>query len=317
MTEESKQEQGWEKIALEKLAFHALNEQKRARRWGILFKVLTFLYLAWVLILFSPSDLKRGPDLSASHTAVVKISDIIMDDKAASAETVIKGLQAAFEDKKTKGILLTINSPGGSPVQAGYIYDEIYRLRKKYPNTKIYAIAGDLCTSAAYYIASAADQIYADKASLIGSIGVLMNGFGFTGAMSKLGIERRLFTAGEKKGLLDPFSPLKQDDIKFIHTLLETVHKQFITSVKKGRGSRLKEDPDLFSGLFWTGEQALALGLIDGLGSPESVARDVIKEETVRDFTVEESFADRFAKKFGSFVGHSITNTLHFMQAAY
>lgn len=300
MTDTVKQNPEWEKNIIEKLAFHALHEQKRARRWGIFFKVLTFLYLFLILIVLSPSQLKHPPELSRGHTALIEISGVIAEDESVDAKTVIQGLRAAFEHDKTKGIILKINSPGGSPVQAGYIYDEMLRLRKKYSKTKVYAVAGDLCTSAAYYIASAADEIYADQASLVGSIGVLMDGFGFPTAMSKLGIERRLFTAGNKKGFLDPFSTLKTEDQQLIQVMLDTVHQQFIRNVKQGRGKRLKENPDIFSGLFWTGEQALKLGLIDGLGSPDYVAREIIREESFRDFTVEENWIDRVSRRVGA-----------------
>lgn len=310
MAEELKRQgPNWEKEVIEKLAFSALREQTRARRWGLFFKALTFVYFLWLLVLISPVQMKNSATFSEKHTAVVKISGTIMEDEAAKAESVIKGLRKAFDNEKTVGIILKINSPGGSPVQAGYIYDEIRRLRNKYPNKKVYAVAGDMCASAAYYIASAADEIYADKASIVGSIGVLMNGFGFSGAMSKLGVDRRLITAGDKKGLLDPFSPVKAEDLKLVHVMLDTVHQQFINSVKQGRGKRLKEDPDIFSGLFWTGEQALKLGLVDGLGSPESVARDVIGVETLKDYTVEENWTERLAKRMGASIGSAFSST--------
>lgn len=300
----------WERSVIEKLAFKALDEQKRTRRWGIFFKFLTFAYLVWILMMFSPDRFKHTPELSLKHTAVVNIEGMIADKEEASADEIIKGLQAAFEDKGTKGIILKINSPGGSPVQAGMVYDEISRLRKKHPAIKVYAVAGDLCASAAYYIASAADFIYADKASLVGSIGVLMDGFGFVGTMAKLGVERRLLTTGDNKGLLDPFSPQKPEDVKLVKGMMDTVFQQFMTSVKKGRGARLKNDPEIFSGLFWTGEQALPLGVIDGFGSPEFVAREVIGHEKLVDYTVEENWINRVAKKMGAAMGRSLGTSL-------
>ena len=283
---------------LEKTLLAGIQEQRRARRWGILFKALTFCYLIMVLFLFSPlMDMERSATSSA-YTALIDVRGVIADKEAASADNLVTSLQAAFDDPKVKGVVLRINSPGGSPVQSGYVYDEIRRLRGLHPDIKVYAVISDLGASGAYYIASAADEIYADKASLVGSIGVTAAGFGFVGAMDKLGIQRRAYTSGEHKAFLDPFEPEKPDETKFWQGVLNVTHEQFIASVKQGRGDRLKDKdhPELFSGLVWTGQQALPLGLIDGLGNASSVARDVIGEKELVDFTVQESAFDRFSK---------------------
>ncbi|WP_160287703.1 signal peptide peptidase SppA [Pseudomonas knackmussii] len=290
---------------LEKAVLAGVQEQRRARRWGIFFKLLTFFYLFVALALFTPiSGLSKSASRSGSHTALVEVKGMIADDEPASADNVVGALKAAFEDAGTKGIILRINSPGGSPVQSGYIYDEIHRLRDKHPDIKVYAVISDLGASGAYYIASAADQIYADKASLVGSIGVTAASFGFVGTMEKLGVDRRVYTSGEHKAFLDPFQPPKTDETQFWQGVLDTTHKQFIDSVKKGRGDRLKDKdhPELFSGLIWSGEQALQLGLIDGLGSSSYVAREVIKEKDIVDYTIQDTPFDRFAKKIGASV---------------
>ncbi|WP_346832003.1 signal peptide peptidase SppA [Pseudomonas abietaniphila] len=294
---------------LEKTLLASVQEQRRARRWGIFFKSLTFLYLFVMLVMFSPlMDFEKGASRKASHTALIEVKGMIADTEAASADNIVGSLRSAFEDEKTKGVILRINSPGGSPVQSGYIYDEIRRLRAQKPNIKVYAVITDLGASGAYYIASAADQIYADKASLVGSIGVTAAGFGFVGTMEKLGVDRRTYTSGEHKAFLDPFQPPKPDETAFWQGVLDTTHKQFIASVKAGRGDRLKDKdhPELFSGLVWTGEQALALGLVDGLGSASYVAREVIGEKDMVDYTVQESPFDRFSKKLGSSVAEQI-----------
>lgn len=297
--------QNWERTTLEKLAFGALEEQKRSRRWGILFKTLTFVYL--LLILFLAMDwIGPGSGAAGPHTALVDLRGVIGDEDSVNADDTIASLQSAFEDKNTKGVILRINSPGGSPVQAGLITDEIQRLRKLHPQVPLYAVVEDLCASGGYYIAVAADRIYVDKASIVGSIGVIMDGFGFTGTMQKLGVERRVMTAGENKAILDPFSPVNPKHQAHAQSMLDEVHRQFINTVKAGRGSRLKEKPEIFSGLFWSGEKSIELGLADGLGSVNSVARDVIKQENVVDFTVVENFADRFARRFGA----SLSGTL-------
>lgn len=283
-----------------RLAFAALNEQRRTRRWNIFFKGLLFAYLFLImLMIYLPAD-KSGAKLTVGkHTALVEVNGVIADNTEANADTIVTGLRDAFEDRNTAGVIIRINSPGGSPVQAGYVNDEISRLREKYPDTKIYAVVTDICASGGYYIAAAADEIYADKASIVGSIGVLMNGFGFVDAMKKMGIERRLYTAGENKGILDPFSEVKPEDVAHIKSMLGNIHEQFIDIVKKGRGDRLVENKSIFSGLFWTGEQAIELGLVDGLGSSSYVARELIQAETIVDFTPRPNYLDRFADRFG------------------
>jgi protease-4 len=243
---------------------------------------------------------KAEKAMNGKHTALVELNGVIAADTAASADNVINGLQEAFKDKHTQGVILRINSPGGSPVQAGYINDEIRRLRLKYPTIRLYVVVEDMCASGGYYVAAAADKIYVNKASIVGSIGVLMDGFGFTGTMEKLGVERRLLTAGENKGFLDPFSPLAPKQKEFAKTMLADIHQQFIDVVKQGRGKRLKETPETFSGLFWTGQKSIEMGLTDEIGSVDSVARDVIKAEDLVDFTTREGIADRLAKKFGA-----------------
>ncbi|WP_313451258.1 signal peptide peptidase SppA [Stutzerimonas kunmingensis] len=294
---------------LEKTLLAGVQEQRRARRWGIFFKLLTFIYLFGALVLFSPA-LQFGSSKGAegSHTAVINVRGMIADEEPASADNVVGALRAAFEDANTKGVVLRINSPGGSPVQSGYIYDEIRRLRGEYPAIKVYAVITDLGASGAYYIASAADEIYADKSSLVGSIGVTAATFGFVDTMEKLGVERRVYTAGEHKAFLDPFQPEKPEETQFWRGVLAATHQQFIDSVKRGRGDRLQEEqhPELFSGLIWSGEQALELGLIDGLGSTAHVAREVIGEPELVDFTVKESPLDRFTKKLGAGVAERL-----------
>ena len=294
---------------LEKTLLAGIQEQRRARRWGIFFKLLSFLLLVAVLLTFTPlMEMERNVASGTHYSALIDVRGVIADKEQASADNLVTSLQAAFDDPKVKGVVLRINSPGGSPVQSGYVYDEIRRLRGLHPETKVYAVISDLGASGAYYIASAADEIYADKASLVGSIGVTAAGFGFVGAMEKLGVQRRAYTSGEHKAFLDPFEPEKPDETKFWQGVLNITHEQFIASVKQGRGDRLKdkEHPELFSGLVWTGQQALPLGLIDGLGNASSVARDVIGEKELVDFTVQESAFDRFSKKLGASVAEHI-----------
>jgi protease-4 len=294
-------DQNWERGVLEKLAMSAVQEQRRARHWGIFFKVLTFGYLFIILFVFMGWFDKSETALSSGkHTALVDMQGVISSDSAASADNLIPSLQEAFKDKGTQGVILRINSPGGSPVQAGQINDEIRRLRVKYPAIPLYVVVEDVCASGGYYVAAAADKIYVDKASLIGSIGVLMDGFGFTGTMEKLGVERRLVTAGSNKGFMDPYSTMRPEQQEYAKQMLAQIHQQFIDVVKQGRGKRLKETPDTFSGLVWNGQAGIAMGLADGYGSVESVARDVIKVEEIVDFTVKEGFADRLAKRFGA-----------------
>ncbi|MGQ7814789.1 signal peptide peptidase SppA [Metapseudomonas furukawaii] len=294
---------------LERAVLAGVQEQRRARRWGIFFKLLTFLYLFIALLLLSPAlDLQKTAARGEVHTALVEVRGMIADEEAASADNIVTALRAAFEDSKTKGVVLRINSPGGSPVQSGYIYDEIRRLRDEHKDIKVYAVISDLGASGAYYIASAADEIYADKASLVGSIGVTAASFGFVDAMGKLGVERRVYTSGEHKAFLDPFQPQKPEETEFWQGVLKTTHQQFIESVKRGRGDRLKvsEHPELFSGLVWSGEQALELGLVDKLGNASFVAREVIGAKDIVDYTVQESPFDRFSKKFGTAVAERL-----------
>jgi protease-4 len=292
--------ENWERAVLERLVRSVLDEQRRARRWGILFKSLGFLYLFVVLFLALGWFGGKDKGLPGKHTALVEINGVIAADSQASAERVNAGLQDAFKDTKTAGVILRVNSPGGSPVQAGQINGEMRRLRGLYPKVPLYVVVEDICASGGYYVAVAADQIYVDPASIVGSIGVLMDGFGFTGTMEKLGVERRLLTAGENKGFLDPFSPMNPKQRDYAEKLLTDVHRQFIDVVKQGRGKRLKETPELFSGLFWTGQRSIDLGLADALGSVDYVAREVIKAEDIVDFTPHENLAERFARRFGA-----------------
>ncbi len=296
----------WERGVLEKLAMSAIQEQRRARRWGIFFKALTFGYLFLVLFLVMGWFDSKEAVLSDKHTALIDMQGVIAPDTAAGADFVIPSLQDAFEDARTQGVILRINSPGGSPVQAGQINDEIRRLRAKYPQIPLYVVVEDICASGGYYVAAAGDKIFVDKASLIGSIGVLMDGFGFTGAMEKLGVERRLLTAGTHKGFLDPFSPTNPEQQAYAQQMLGEIHQQFIDVVRQGRGKRLKETPDTFSGLVWNGQRGVEMGLADGYGSVESVARDVIKAEDIVDFTMKESFGERLAKRFGAGVASAL-----------
>ncbi|TQV73481.1 S49 family peptidase [Exilibacterium tricleocarpae] len=296
---------------IESLVGDVLQEQKRARKWGIFFKSLTFIYLFVVLILFLPgAGIKPGPDAGQPHTALVKIEGVIAADQTASANAVVTGLRAAFESEQAKAVIVAINSPGGSPVQAGYIYDEIARLRELHPAKTVYAVIGDLGASGGYYVAAAADQIYADKASLVGSIGVTASGFGFVDSLEKLGVERRHFTAGDHKAFLDPFSPLKESERMFWQQVLDNTHQQFIEVVKRGRGDRLQVQDDMFSGLIWNGEQALELGLIDGLGSAGFVAREVIGEEAVVDYTYRRSPLESLIGNLGMSIGRGVGQAL-------
>ena len=298
MTDENKEQ--WQADVISKLAFAAVDEQRRARKWGIFFKAIFFVYILVLMIAaFSSSDGNTNMGKAKEHTALVEVSGVIAAGAEASADNIIQGLRSAFKEPKAKAVILRINSPGGSPVQAGYVYDEIKRLRKLHKEKKVYAVVADMCASGGYYIAVAADEIYADKASIVGSIGVLMNGFGFTKAMKTLGVERRLYTAGTSKGFLDPFSEVKKSDKEHIQTLLGTIHKQFIDTVKEGRGKRLVDDEKLFTGLVWTGEESVALGLTDGLGSSSFVAREIIEAEKIIDYTPRPNYIDRFADRLG------------------
>ena len=296
---ESQSASNWERDAIIKLATAGLREQRRARRWGIFFKLLGFGLIAVLIVSlvdWNFADLSTG----GSHTALVELTGIIADGEEASANNVISGLRAAFESEESAAVVLKINSPGGSPVQANYINREITRLRGHYPEKPLYAVVSDICASGGMFAAVAADKIYADKASIIGSIGVRLDGFGFVGALDKLGIERRLMTAGEHKAILDPFSPEDSFGKEHVQKLLDEIHQQFIDVIKKGRGDKLANGADLFSGLFWTGEQALDLGLVDAFGDVSYVARDVVGVEEIRDYTYREDIFQQFAEQLGS-----------------
>ncbi|MBI1943635.1 MAG: S49 family peptidase [Betaproteobacteria bacterium] len=295
----------WERGLIEKLAGAALKEQRRARLWGIFWKLLTFAYLTVIILL--AIDWKEGPDArSGRHTALVDIKGIIAPGTDSSAEKVTLALQSAFKDKNTQGVVLRVNSPGGSPVQAQNIFDEVRRLRLKYPKTPLYAVVEDLCASGGYYVAVAADRIYVAKGSIVGSIGVRMDSFGVVGLMEKLGVERRLLTAGKNKALLDPFLPLEESHRQIAIDLIGEIHQQFIAAVREGRGKRLKETPDMFSGLIWSGTKSVELGLADAIGTLDSVARDVIKAEDVVDYTQKENLAEKFARRFGAGVASAL-----------
>ncbi|MHB8741734.1 MAG: S49 family peptidase [Sulfuricaulis sp.] len=295
----------WERDLLERLAFASLTEQRRARRWKVFFRFF-FVAAFLLVVVLSQSDDWSNKSLMTRHTALVDLDGEISADSMASADNVISGLRAAFASTSTVGVILRANSPGGSPVQAGYINDEIKRLRAKYPKIPVYAVIGDMCASGCYYVVVAADKIYADKASIVGSIGVLMNGFGFVDTLKKFGIERRLMTSGEHKGFLDPFQPVKPDEAKYAQGLLDQIHQQFIDVVRQGRGKALKETKDMFSGLFWTGDEAVKLGLVDGLGSTTYVARHVIGADDIVDFTYRENVFDRFARRIGTAMAQTL-----------
>ena len=295
---------------IEKTMLQLSVEQRRSRRWGVFFKLLTFIYLFIILALFNAGMNPAGGGKGESHTAIVDLSGVIAADEDAAADVIVSGLRAAFEDENTKGIILRINSPGGSPVQSGYIYDEIMRLKALNPETKVYAVISDIGASGAYYVAAAADEIYADKASLVGSIGVTAAGFGFVDTMDKLGVKRRSYTSGAHKGFLDPFSPEREDEVQFWQSVLKTTHNQFIGKVKEGRGDRLKDDPLMFTGLVWSGEQALELGLIDALGSPGFVAREIIGEDNIVNFTPKPDPFEKFTQRLGASIGGAISNSV-------
>jgi protease-4 len=295
---------------IEKLVMSLQSEQRKSRRWGIFFKLLTFTYL-FALFAMIQFPISGGFDsVAGKHTAVIDVNGVIAADELASADNIVGALRRAFEEESSVAVIMRINSPGGSPVQSGYVYDEMQRLREKHPDKKLYAVISDVGASGAYYIAAAADEIYADKASLVGSIGVVAGGFGFTGAMEKLGVDRRLYTAGENKAFLDPFSPEKEEDVAFWEDVLETTHRQFIESVREGRGDRLADTEKLFSGLVWSGEQALELGLIDGLGSTSHVARQIVGQEELVDYSKRKSPLQDIVDQFGMSVGSGIADYL-------
>jgi protease IV len=301
--------EGWERELLEKLAFASLEESRKARRWGIFFKIFIAVYLIIVLLIMQ-SGTWGEKALATRYTALVELDGEISAESVANADNIIRGLRDAFEDKAAVGVILQANSPGGSPVQSAYIYDEILRLRDKHPNKSLYAVIGDMCASGCYYAVAAADKIYASPASIVGSIGVLMDGFGFVDGMKKLGIERRLLTAGENKGILDPFSPLDSKSRRHAQKMLDEIHMQFIDAVKQGRGAALKPNKEIFSGLFWSGSKAKELGLVDEYGSAGSVARDVIGAEEIVDYTVRENLFNRLADRFGMAMGRSVASEL-------
>ena len=305
---DSSREPGWERATLEKLAFATLKEQRSARRWKIFFR-MAWLVLIALIAYAALRQASPGVSKTAPHTAVVDIKGEIAADAEASAESVVAAMRSALEDEGSRALVLLINSPGGSPVQAGIINDEIVRLKAKH-NKPIYAVVEETCASAAYYIAAAADDIFVDKASIVGSIGVLMDGFGFTGTMEKLGVERRLLTAGENKGFLDPFSPQTEKQRAYAQAMLDQIHQQFIAVVKAGRGERLQITPDVFSGLFWTGQQAVDMGLADKLGNLDYVAREVVKAEDIIDYTRRDNVAERLAKRFGAAFADSAVRSL-------
>ena len=295
----------WERDVLEKLAMEALKEQRRSRRWGIFFKLLTFAYIT-VAVLLAIDWKERPGGKDGRHTALVEISGIIAPGTDSSSEKVITALNAAFKDKGTQGVVLRINSPGGSPVQSQSIYDEMRRLRQKYPTIPLFAVVEDLCASGGYYVAVGADRIFVSKSSIVGSIGVRLDSFGVTGLMEKIGVERRLLTSGENKAMLDPFLPVDEKQKEHAQKLIEEVHQQFIAAVREGRGKRLKETPDLFSGLIWSGAKSVELGLTDAFGGLDFVAREIIKAEDVVDFTQKDNIAEKFARRFGAGVASAV-----------
>jgi protease-4 len=302
----------WERATLEKLVFATVQERRAARRWSIFFK-LSFLLLGF-LALWAYYDFNFGAsnvENLGRHTALIEINGEIESEGSGAADTVIPSLNKAFSDPGSAAVVLRIDSPGGSPVQAGIIVDEIRRLKKGYPEKPLYVVVDEICASGGYYVASAADKIYVNKASIVGSVGVLMDSFGFTGTMEKLGVERRLMTAGENKGFLDPFSPQSEKQKEHAQAMLNEIHQQFISVVRAGRGKRLKETAETFSGLYWTGAKAVEMGLADGFGTVDTVARDIIKAEDIVDYTAQEGLPERVLKKFGASMGEGAAQTLY------
>lgn len=300
----------WEREMIEKLLLASLNEQRRARRWGIFFKALFMVYLAVALWLVAEPFGDFTHSGSSKHTAVIDVTGMIADGAETTADTVIEGLRAALEDKGTRGIILHMNTPGGSPVQSAYVYEEIRRIKREKPDLPIYAVVSDLCASGGYYIAAAADKIFVNSASVVGSIGVIMNGFGFVDAIGKLGVERRLLTAGEHKAILDPFIPISAVEKEHIQGLIDNIHRQFIDAVKQGRGQRLKDDPALFSGLVWTGAEGIKLGLVDEIGDVRSVAKNAIGADELVNFTPRGHLLDRLSHRIGASFGHALQAAL-------
>ncbi|WP_277184105.1 S49 family peptidase [Caballeronia sp. BR00000012568055] len=301
----------WEREALERIALAAIREQRAARRWRIFFR---FVFLGVIAaVAFGVFNFTGDRVAKAGkHTALVDLQGEISSSGDASADNIDGALQAAFEDDNTAGVILRINSPGGSPVQAGIMYGEIRRLRAKYPKTPLYVVVDDMCASGGYYVAAAADKIYVDKASIVGSIGVLMDSFGFTGLMDKLGVQRRMHISGANKGAFDPFSPETPTMTAHAQDMLDEIHTQFIDAVKQGRGARLKDDPDMFTGMFWTGAKSVDLGLADGFGDANYVAREVIKQPDIVDYTQKESISERVVKRFGASIGDAAVRALTF-----
>jgi len=299
-------DEGWEQALVNRVVLDHLREQRWSRRWGVFFKLLTFAYLIVLLVLLWPDDFFDQVSPDEEHTALVEVKGLIAPEANSAADRIVTALRKAYENDNTKGIILRINSPGGSPVQAGYINDEIRRLRKKHPDIPVYAVAADLCASGGYYVAVAADAIYVDKASLIGSIGVRIDAFGFVEALRELGIERRLLTAGRDKGILDPFSPLQEEQRRFLQGVLDQLHRQFIEVVRAGRGDRLKGGDELFSGLFWSGEESVALGLADGLGSSSYVARELIGAEKIVKYSTKKDLLERLTDHLGASIAESL-----------
>lgn len=304
------QEKNWERQALEHLLLENLKETRKARRWKTVLRVLSLVLIVGLILQVLDLRPFEGSFGAERHTAMVSIEGEISSSAIANALDIGSALQAAFENDNSVGVILRINSPGGSPVQSGIINDEIRRLRALYPNKPLHVVVEDICASGGYYIAVAGDQILVDKASIVGSIGVVMDSFGFTGLMDKLGISRRMITAGSNKGMLDPFSKEDPKQVEMVQTMLNEIHQQFITVVKAGRGDRLKETPDLFSGRVWNGEQAVKMGLADGFGTVDTVARDVFKAPNILDYTMKENFAERVAKRFGAEMGSAAGKAL-------
>ncbi len=300
----------WQRDVLERLLFASLREQRRARRWTIFFRLLTLAWLIAALVLASGRFVADSAVSTGRHTALINIKGVLAADGDAAAADIIRALQSAFSDRNTAAVVLRLNTPGGSPVQAGAIYDEIRRQRAAHPDTHLYAVVEDVCASGGYYVAAAADRIYVDKASLVGSIGVLIDGFGFADAMHRLGIERRLLTAGENKGFLDPFSPLTAQQRDYAKNMLDEIHRQFIDAVRTGRGERLHESKELFSGLVWTGARSIELGLADEFGTVESVARNVVEVERIVDFSPRRNVLERLTQRFGAAAGEAAARVL-------
>jgi protease-4 len=301
----------WHRDLVNRLAFASINEQRRTRRWNVFFKCLLAVYLGAILLLYWPAEWPALDKAAEKHTALVEMRGVISDEAEANADSVIEGLQDAFEDAKTAGVILRLNSPGGSPVQSGYIYNEIKRLREKYTDTPLYAVVTDICASGCYYVAAAADDIYVDSASIIGSIGVRMDSFGFVDTMEKLGVERRLYTAGENKGFLDPFLPSKLSDVEHINKLLGDIHEQFKTAVREGRGERLQDEAQVYNGLVWTGDEGIELGLVDAIGSSSYVAREIIEAEEIVDFTAEPDLLERLSDRIGVAMARSLGDVIN------